>query len=151
MGGEPAGPDGRILALDLGRKRVGLAVSDPFGNFAVGLETLIRTQKFDLVAAIGTVCEEYGVTRLVLGLPVNMNGTEGPKALESRDFAKILEAELGLPVTLIDERLTSVIAQQTLREQGVQPSRRKELVDQGAAKILLQNYLDRRSREDGAG
>lgn len=139
-------PVGRILAIDLGRKRVGLAVSDPFGNFAVGLETLIRSAKFDLVGAIGKVCEEYGVIRLVLGLPVNMDGTEGPKARESRDFAKILEAGLGLPVTLIDERLTSVIAQQTLREQGFQPSRQKGLVDQGAAKILLQNYLDRQAR-----
>lgn len=138
---------GRTLAIDLGRKRVGLAVSDPFGNFAVGLDTLIRSAKVDPIAAIGKRCEEYGVVRLVLGLPINMDGTEGPKAKESREFAKTLEAALGLPVTLIDERLTSVIAQKTLREQGVQPSRKKEWVDQEAAKILLQNYLDRQSRQ----
>jgi putative holliday junction resolvase len=135
---------GRILAIDLGRKRVGLAVSDPLGHFAVGLETVTRTAKTDLVGEIGKVCQQYGVSQLVLGLPVNMDGSEGPKALESRQLAEALEARLKLPVALLDERLTSVIAQQTLKAQGISPSRHKGWVDETAAKILLQDYLARR-------
>jgi len=131
----------RILAIDLGRKRVGLAISDPLGSFAVGLETLERTQKTDVVAVIGQLCQQKNVGLIVLGLPVNMDGSEGGKALESRNLAEELTQHLGLPVVLLDERLTSKLAQQQLIASGIQPSRHKGRIDQRAAEILLEDFL----------
>jgi putative Holliday junction resolvase len=133
----------RILAIDLGARRIGLAVSDPTRTFAVGLETLIVTMKTDPVAELVTICQDYDVERIILGLPRKMDGTEGIQAEKVREFAEALTAATGLPLEFLDERLTSVLAQQTLRAQGIQPSRHKELVDQAAAKRILQDYLDR--------
>jgi putative holliday junction resolvase len=134
----------RILAIDLGKKRVGLAVSDPTGIFAVGLETLILHRKLDLLAELETLCRQYSIEKIILGLPVNMNGTEGTKAQEIREFAQALAERLpSIPIMFLDERLTSVLAHQTLQAQGISPSRNRELVDQAAAKRILQDYLDR--------
>ncbi len=134
----------RILAIDLGKKRVGVAISDPFGHFAVGLDTLQRRKPDDLLPQLQKLCEQYQVGLLVLGLPKNMNGTEGFKAQESREFGAMLTHKLNLPIEFIDERLTSVIAHQTLREQGInsKKARSKGLVDETAAKLILQSYLD---------
>lgn len=131
----------RILAIDLGRKRVGLAISDPLGSFALGLETLQRTQKTDLPAEIGAVCSKKNIGAIVLGLPVNMDGTEGKKAEESRQLAAILEEKLALPVMLIDERLTSKLAEQQLIAEGFKPSRDKGKVDQRSAEIILNDFF----------
>ncbi len=135
---------GRILAIDLGKKRVGLAVSDPLGHFAVGLETLTCSKNTDLLTQLQPIFETYNVHTVVLGLPMNMNGSEGFKAQESREFGEVLTQETGLPVEFIDERLTSVIAHQTLQAQGIssRQSRKKGLVDETAAKLILQSYLD---------
>ncbi len=141
----------RILAIDPGAKRVGLAVSDPFGNFAVGLDTLGNYEGKDLLPELQAVCERYEVGRIVIGLPLHMSGEEGTGAQQARALAAQIEAGLQLPVDLMDERLTSKLAEQSLREMGVQASRhrKKGIIDQAAAMRILQDYLDRANR--GAG
>lgn len=136
----------RILAVDPGKKRIGLAVSDPFGNFAIGLDTLKTHERHDPVPAIGEICRQYAVNRIVIGLPLHMKGTEGESAMAARALGERLETGLKLPVEYMDERLTSKLAEATLREQGIQPSRTRDrgLVDQASAVRILQDYLDRR-------
>ena len=135
----------RILALDYGKKRIGVAVSDPFGNFAVGLDTL-ETHSKTLLETLGKLCQEYTVTTIVLGLPKHMKGHEGIEAEAVREFGALLSDTLRVSVIYLDERLTSVIAQQELREQGVQGSRNKGLIDQAAACRILQDYLNYKNR-----
>jgi putative Holliday junction resolvase len=138
--------DQRVLAIDLGEKRIGLAVSDPLGSFGVGLDTLDRKSEDQVLTALKALCDRYDVGRIIIGLPKNMNGTEGPKAEESREFAAWLESELpNIPIELMDERLTSRMAEASLRDQGIQPSRQKGLIDQLAAQRLVQDYLDRQA------
>lgn len=134
----------RILAIDPGMKRIGLAVSDPFGNFPIGLETLSNYEGKDLIPELKAICEKYEIARIVIGLPLHMKGHEGTSALMARDLARKLDEGLGLPIDLMDERLTSKIAEQTLRAQGIQGSRHKKsgLIDQAAAMRILQDYLD---------
>lgn len=138
----------RILAIDPGKKRVGLAVSDPFGNFAVGLDTLSNYDGKDLLPEMAAICRQYDVQQIVIGLPLHMSGEEGESAQQARALAEILSQGLNLPVTLMDERLTSKLAEQTLRELGVQSSRHRKsgIIDQAAAMRILQDYLDRLKR-----
>ncbi len=138
----------RVLAIDPGKKRIGLAVSDPFGHFAIGLDTLQTHARHDPVPAIAEVCRQYGVARLVIGLPLHLKGTEGEAAMAARALGEQLQSALGLPVDYFDERLTSKMAEATLREQGIQPSRHRQagLIDQASAVRILQDYLDRRTR-----
>ncbi len=139
---------GRILGIDPGKKRVGLAISDPFGNFAVGLATISNYPGKDLVPEILAICTQYDVERVIMGLPLHMSGEEGPSAVDARAFAGLLESALPCPIELMDERLTSKLAEQSLRAMGIQSSRHrgKGIVDQAAAMRILQDYLDRRSR-----
>ena len=137
----------RILGLDYGKKRIGVAVSDPLGNFAVGLETIPLSSKENAVEAIGKICAQYSIETAVLGLPRHMDGREGTEAEAVRAFGTQLAEALGLTVDYLDERLTSVLAQQTLREQGIQGSRNKGLIDQAAACRILQDYLDRKNQK----
>jgi putative Holliday junction resolvase len=130
-----------ILALDHGTKRIGLAVSDPEGRFALGLDTLVRVPGHDPVKDIQAICQQYAVTHLLIGLPRTLKGDEGPQAQKVRDFAAKLTRRLGLPVVFWDERLTSKLAEQDLRQQGIVPSRNKALIDQSSAKQLLSEYL----------
>ncbi|MBY0450695.1 MAG: Holliday junction resolvase RuvX [Cyanobacteria bacterium] len=136
----------RVLALDLGKKRVGLAVSDPLGHFAVGLDTVTFRSPEQLAPMIQALVEKYDVKTLIVGLPVHLKGVEGSQAGWVRGVAEYLAAETGCQLVYLDERLTSVIAKQSLREQGIQPSRPKVraqgLVDQVAAMRLLQDYMD---------
>lgn len=134
----------RILAIDYGLKRVGFAVSDPLGLTAQPLATLVRQSEADLLDRIRSLIAEKEVSKIVVGLPINMNGTLGPKAEEAKRFAGQLSAALGLPVELWDERLTSWQAEQYLSEAGLSPrkERRKGRVDRMAAQIMLQSYLD---------
>ncbi|MBK8189981.1 MAG: Holliday junction resolvase RuvX [Vampirovibrionales bacterium] len=137
----------RILAIDYGQRRIGLAISDPLGHFAVGLPTLERNARTDLWTPLAALRDQYGVSTIVLGLPRNMNGSEGPMAQKVRAFGEALQTHLGCEVVFFDERLTSTLAQQTLRAQGIAPSRQKGLVDQAAAARILQDYLDARARQ----
>lgn len=133
---------GRILALDLGRKRIGLALSDPLGITAQGLHTLQRTTIREDIAALEALAREHGVKLILLGNPLNMNGTEGRQARYTQDFAERLTGRTGLPVRFWDERMTSVEAGRVLRDSGISIEKRAQAVDRLAAVILLASFLD---------
>jgi putative Holliday junction resolvase len=132
----------RILALDLGTRRVGVAVSDPMGWTAQGLPTLEKKRKKELLEAIKDIVAQFDVERIVVGLPRNMNGSIGPRARKTLAFAEALRKALGIPVDLWDERLTTVAAEKSMAEGGVRPSRRRGTVDRVAAQLILQGFLD---------
>lgn len=135
----------RILGLDYGSKTVGVAVSDPLGLTAQGLETIWRKQENKLrqtLARIEALVSEYQVERIVLGYPKNMNNTIGERAEKSLEFKEMLERRTGLPVVMWDERLTTVEANRTLMEAGVRRENRKQYLDELAAILILQGYLD---------
>ena len=146
----------RILAIDFGTKRMGLAVSDALGMTAQGLPTLERTRIADDLARLGSLVEEYSVELVLVGNPVGLSG--GGTAMSQRvsEFVEKLRRRLPCPVELRDERLTSVEANRTLREAGLSIGKRQRAVDRVAAVLLLQSYLDylqnersRGSRSDG--
>lgn len=130
------------MALDLGKKRIGLAVSDPLRITAQGLPNLERTNKRTDLAALGAIVKEREVGLLLMGNPINMRGTEGRQSQWVREFAAALEAHTRIPVKLWDERLTSVEAGRVLRESGIGIEKRAAAVDRLSAVILLQSYLD---------
>jgi len=132
----------RILALDLGRKRIGLALSDPLGITAQGLPNLVRTNKRADLAAVERIASEHGVGLVLMGNPINMRGSEGRQSEWVREFADALVARTGLQVKLWDERLTSVEAGRVLRQSGISIEKRAAAVDRLSAVILLQSYLD---------
>jgi putative Holliday junction resolvase len=128
------------LALDLGKKRIGMAISE--GGTALGLPTLnTRNKRADLAELIRVV-RERSVELLLIGYPLNMNGEPGAQADWVRGYAALLEREMGLPVKLWDERLTSAEASRLLRDSDVRPDRKSGTVDRMAAVLLLQSYLD---------
>ena len=135
-------PKSRILALDLGKRRIGLAISDPLGITAQGLPNIERRNKRADLAELGALAREREVGLILLGNPINMKGTEGRQSAWVRDFAEAIEKHLGLPVKLWDERLTSVEAGRVLRQSGISIERRAAAVDRLSAVILLQSYLD---------
>lgn len=140
----------RIMGLDFGSKTVGVAISDPLGITAQGVEIIRRTAENKLrrtLARIEALVSEYQVTSIVLGLPKNMNNTIGERAEKSLAFKEMLERRTGLPVIMWDERLTTVSANRTLMESGVRRENRKEYVDMIAAVYILQGYLDSLERE----
>lgn len=135
----------RVLGLDYGSKTVGVAVSDPLGLTAQGVETVWRKQENKLrrtLARIEEIISEYQVTEIVLGYPKNMNNTVGERAEKSLEFKEMLEKRTGLPVVMWDERLTTMAADRTLEETGVNKEDRKQYLDQVAAVFILQGYLD---------
>jgi putative holliday junction resolvase len=133
----------RTLGLDLGRATIGLAVSDDVLRVARPLHTIRRRSGAADLAALRSVIEEYEVTRLVLGLPLNMDGTEGDSARLARGFGAKLAAELDLPVELFDERLSTFEAEVRLRDRGVSAKDRRAVIDAEAAAVILQGWLDR--------
>ena len=143
----------RILGLDFGSKTVGVAVSDPLGITAQGVEIIRREQENKLrrtLARIEALIQEYQVNSIVLGFPKNMNNTVGERGEKTLAFCETLKRRTGIPVVLWDERLTTVTADRVLMESGVRREERKEYVDKLAAVLILQNYLDRLVRkEDG--
>jgi len=132
----------RILALDLGRRRIGMAISDPLGITAQGLPNLERTNKRADLEALGQLASERDVELFLLGNPINMRGTEGRQSGWVREFAEALEQRTHVPVRLWDERLTSVEAGRVLRSSGIGIEKRAAAVDRLSAVILLQSYLD---------
>jgi putative Holliday junction resolvase len=135
---------GRILALDLGKRRIGLALSDELGITAQGLETLQRTNIREDLARLTKLASDHNVTLILMGNPIHMSGHEGRGTAHARDFSSRLEAATGLPVQLWDERLTTVQAQRVLRESGISIEKRAKAVDRLAAVILLESFLDSR-------
>lgn len=139
----------RILGLDFGSKTVGVAVSDALLITAQSLETIRREKENKLrqtLARIEAIIEEYQVDKIVLGYPKNMNDTEGIRCEKTKEFKEMLERRTSLEVILWDERLSTVEADEILMESGVRREDRKTYVDQLAAAIILQGYLDSISR-----
>jgi putative holliday junction resolvase len=141
----PAARAPRILGLDVGSKRIGLAISDPLGITAQGLETLHRLNKRFDFAQLEQVIREYRVAEIVIGLPLRMTGSEGTQAEKMQAFAEEISRRFRLPVHLWDERLTSAQANRLLRETDMSIKRRGEVVDQMAAVLILQSWMDARS------
>jgi putative Holliday junction resolvase len=134
--------EGRILALDLGQRRIGLAVSDPLRLTAQGLETLQRANNRQDFAALAKLISQWNVSLLLIGYPLRMSGEEGRQAQSARLFAELLSVRTGVPYRLWDERLTTVEAQRVLRQSRASIARRARAVDRLSAVILLQSYLD---------
>lgn len=135
----------RILGLDYGSRTVGVAVSDPLGITAQGVEIVRRESENKLrrtLARIEELVREYGVERIVLGLPNNMNNTSGDRAAKTMEFKDMLERRTGLSVVMWDERLTTVAADNAMKEAGIRRERRGDYVDMIAAELILQGYLD---------
>jgi putative pre-16S rRNA nuclease len=141
----PARERRRILALDYGRKRIGLAVSDELRLTAQPLKTLARKNRAEDVRRLREICREQGVARIIVGHPVHMTGEAGPMAEEAARFAARLKKELGIEVELLDERLTSWEAEQTVAGTRSPRGRDRAVLDDVAAAILLREYLDRQS------
>ena len=135
----------RIMALDLGSKTVGVAISDPLLLTAQGIEIIRRKEENKLrqtLARIEELISEYEVTQIVLGLPLNMDDSEGERAVTSREFKDKIERRTGIPVTMWDERLTTVEADEIMNEARIRGKDRKEYVDMIAAQIILEDYLN---------
>jgi putative Holliday junction resolvase len=134
----------RILGLDVGSKTFGMAVSDPLGITAQGLKTIRRQNKRQDFAHLEEVIRHYNVAEIVVGLPLRMSGTEGIQAAKMQRFAEELRKRFRLPVHLWDERLSSAQANRVLRDSDMSIKRRGEVVDQLAAVLILQAWMDRR-------
>ena len=137
----------RHLGLDVGERRIGVALSDASGRLATPLTTIGAVPQAQAIARIAALCAEHEVVAVVIGLPLTMRGEVGPQAETVRRFGEALAAGVALPIDYFDERLTSAAAEQLLREMGVKPEKRKLQIDQVAASIILQDYLD--SRRNG--
>jgi putative Holliday junction resolvase len=142
MGDDSIG--GRVLGLDYGSRRIGVAVSDPLGLTAQPLPPIRREGDRKDIAVLARLAAEKGVTSVVLGLPLLLNGDEGPAAARARVFGERMRAETSLPVTMWDERLTSVQSERHLIESGVRRGDRKEIRDSLSAMFILQSALDSR-------
>jgi putative holliday junction resolvase len=141
-------PSRRILGLDVGARRIGVAVSDPLGITAQGLETLQRKNKKHDFAFLNRVIREYQVKEIVVGLPLRMSGIEGAQAEKINAFAEDLRKHFKLPVHLWDERLTSAEANRLLRETDLSIEKRGQAVDRMAAILILQSWMQHRRTAD---
>ena len=140
----------KIMGLDFGSKTVGVAISDPLLITAQGVEIIRRKDENKLrqtLARIEELIVENGVEEIVLGLPKNMNDTQGARVDLTMEFKESLERRTGLPVHMWDERLTTVAADRAMMEAGIRRENRKDYVDMIAATLILQGYLDRRAME----
>ena len=137
----------RVVAIDLGERRIGVAVSDSGGILAVGHETVARSgEEAADHAELARIVAETGAERVVIGLPLSLDGTEGPAAQKVTAEAAAIEASLGVPVELYDERFTTVEASRALAGAGMRSRARRQVVDEAAATVLLQSWLDGRLR-----
>ncbi len=142
---------GRVLALDVGERRIGVAMSDAEGFLAMPLTTLHAEPRDRALRQIVALVQEHAVDEVVVGLPLTMSGEMGPQAREVQLFAEQLEAALGSKVRFFDERLTTVVADQMMRDLGIRPEKRKARIDEVAASIILQDYLDSKRSQPGDG
>lgn len=134
----------RVLAVDPGAKRVGLAVSDPTGTIAQPLSTLPAEPADTLAERLAGVARQNDVKRIVVGLPLRMDGSHGPEARSAQELAAALRKASRLPVELVDERLTTAAAERSLIAGGVKRATRRQTVDRVAAALLLQTHLDKK-------
>ena len=140
----------RIIGLDIGDRRIGVAISDPLGYTAAGLETITRTNTDNDIKLVHELAERHGAVTVVIGLPLNMDGTVGPQAEKVKSFGRKLARATDLPIVYEDERLTTISAIRTLTLQKVKTGQNKELVDKQAAAIILQKFLDRKEQPPSA-
>ena len=133
----------RVLGLDVGKRRIGIAVSDALGLTAQPVTVMTRSTLAEDLDVIRQLCEERDVERIVVGLPVTMAGRLGPAATRMRAFARALQQAVAMPVDLADERLPTVQGERTLLALGKTRKKRKAVIDQVAAQLILQHYLDR--------
>jgi putative Holliday junction resolvase len=138
----------RVLGLDPGERRIGVALSDPLGIIAQPHVVLDRRAE-SAVGRIKGICEEYKIATVVVGLPVSLSGEEGVAAGKARDLGAQVEEATGCEIVFFDERFTTVQAESALLEGGVRRSKRRETVDKVAAAVILQGYLDSRVPHDG--
>jgi putative holliday junction resolvase len=136
----------RVLAIDPGSKRVGLAVSDPSGTIAQPLETIAAEPADSLAERLAEIARRSEAGRIVVGLPRRMDGSLGPEAKSARELATQLRRSSKLPVELVDERLTTAAAERSLLETGMRRRKRRANIDRVAAAILLQSHLDSKKR-----
>src|SRR5215469_13004085 len=141
----PRSDVGRVLGLDVGRRRIGLAISDPLGITAQGLSTLERRNRRLDLEELRQLLEKYQVEEIVVGNPLRMSGQSGPQAEKMASFADQLRRTFSIPVHLWDERLTTAEAHRLLDETEIRDSRRKEVIDKMAAVLILQSFLDARA------
>jgi putative Holliday junction resolvase len=141
-----ASSTGRILGLDVGSRRIGIAVSDPLGITAQGLDTLQRRNKRHDLAALERVIRDYDVREIVVGLPLRMSGEEGIQSGKMQEFAEELRKRFRLPVHMWDERLTSAEANRLLRATELSIEKRAKAVDRMAAVLILQGWMENRRR-----
>ena len=137
---EPGPPGGRVLGVDFGTRRIGLALGDPTGTLASPYATLDARGG---AAAVARACRETGAVRIVVGLPLRLDAGEGPAAEGARAFADELRRRVDVPVELWDERFSTVTAERALIEGGARRARRRNVIDRLAAQVILQHYLDR--------
>lgn len=130
----------RLLALDIGGRRIGVAVSDELGMIASPVATI--DARGDVTAEVRTLVEKYGISKIIVGLPIGMSGREGPQATEVRSVADKLGEALSMEIIYSDERLSSAVANQALIGQGTRRDKRKQHIDAMAAAVILQGYLD---------
>lgn len=140
---------GRILGLDVGSRRIGMAVSDPLGITAQGIDTLQRRNKRTDFAELGRIIHRYEVQEIVVGLPLRMSGMEGAQSEKIQAFAEELRQRFGLPVHLWDERLTSVEANRLLRQTELSIEKRAKAVDRMAAVLILQSWMEAHAARGG--
>lgn len=133
----------RILGLDVGSKTIGVAISDPLGWTAQGIDTIRRKNKEQDLEAVKKICNDYGVETIVIGLPKNMNGTIGESGERVLALSELIKEKTGLPIEMWDERLTTVAAHRAMLEADLSRGKRKKIVDKVAATYILQGYLDK--------
>lgn len=138
MSSEP----GRVLALDVGERRIGVALSDPTRTLASPLTTIRAVPRSTALKRILTLVRDYEVTALVIGLPLTMNGDVGPQATLVQQFVDELRPLLDIPIFFVDERLTTVAAERMMIDLKIKPEQRRARIDEVAASIILQDFLD---------
>lgn len=138
----------RVMGLDVGTKTIGVAVSDELGLTAQGVTTVRRVGPRKDVEALKQIVAERDVERIVVGLPLNLDGSEGHRAQACRRFGETVATETGLPTVFWDERLTTVAAERALLEADVSRAKRKQVIDQVAATLILQGWLDAQPQGD---
>ena len=137
----------RTMGLDFGEKRIGVAISDPSGLIAQGIDVIRRKGLEDDISRLREIIEGYRVEEIVIGMPRNMNGSLGRKAEEVQQFIELLKSELDIPLITWDERLSTHQAEGVLIEADMSRAKRKKVIDRMSAVVILQNYLDSRSAQ----
>ena len=131
----------RILAVDYGERRTGMAVSDELCIAAHGLDTIEADNESEIPGLVAHVAEELGANKIIVGLPLNMDGTESEKSIKIREFGAILAQETSLPIVFWDERLTTIQAKRVINEMGKKTAGKKHIIDRISATLILQDYL----------